>query len=166
MMPIIGHSRFLPGLTDPYFSSLSPQGPMRASKLLGTNGWLAMKTLFPSSSTSLLPQWRALQLSHLLQSLPKHTLFPRELHAFEEPCLGRDPIRGSLSTSYKHLLELHACSDPPFLAKWERELGVTFSGPQKERILFFVHKSSLCSRYQETTYKLMTHWYRTPSVLA
>lgn len=113
-----------------------------------------------------LDHWRINQLFHFLGSLPKPTHFVRKLHSFEELCLGEGPIQRSLSTSYKSLLDLHATEDPPFLAKWERDLQVTFTEPQKERILFFAQKSSMCSKYQETAYKIVTRWYRTPSVLA
>lgn len=50
---------------------------------------------------------------------------------------------------------LLSSSPTPFMNHW-RAL---------QRKLFFADKSSLCSRYQETTYKIVSRWYRTPSIL-
>lgn len=63
-------------------------------------------------------------------------------------------------------MDIQATTDSPFLAKWERDLQTTFTTQQKEHIPLFAHKSSLCSKYQEISYKFTTRWYRTPSVLA
>lgn len=166
MTPIIGHPKFEPGFSDPAFSAHSPQKILRASYLLCTNGCILGRTLFTGSGSQFLNEWRVHQLSHFLNSLPKPHLFQRPLSPFGELCLGDGPIRKSLSLSYEALLDLHAQSESPFSSNWEKDLQVTFTNQQKDRILYFTHKSSLCSNYQETTYKIMTRWYRTPSVLA
>lgn len=98
----------------------------------------------------------------------KPALFPWQLHSFEELCLGEGPNHSYLYTSNKSLLDYkpHATADLPFLVKWERDLQVTFTEPQKERILFFAQKSSFCSKYHETSYTITIRWYSTPSALA
>lgn len=166
MTSLVGHPNSIPGLTDPSFLLQAPQGLIRTSLFLGSSGWTTTENLLSGWAPLILNRWRINQLSHFFGLLPKPALFTRKLHFFEELCLGEGPIQKSLSTSYKFLLDLHATEDPPFLAKLERDLQVTFTEPQKERILFFTQKSSLYSKYQETTYKIMKRWYRTPSVLS
>lgn len=48
---------------------------------------------------------------------------------------------------------------------WERELNLTFSDNQRHHILRFTHKSLIYTKIQETNYKLLTRWYRTPVLL-
>lgn len=55
--------------------------------------------------------------------------------------------------------------DPPYLGKWERDLGRTFTEDQKTRILFFAQKASVANKYQENGFKVMSRWYHTPVVL-
>lgn len=165
MTPIIGHPRFLPGLSDPAFTGQAPKRLLHASQFLRPTGWIPTGSLVSGQTPITLDSWRARQLSRFLGSLPKHVSFSWQLHSLEELCLVDGPICSSLSRSYKTLLDMQAITDPPFLAKWERDLQTTFTTPQKECIYFFVHKSSLCSKYQEITYKLTKRWYRTPSVL-
>lgn len=81
--------------------------------------------------------------------------------SFKDLCLGGGPILKSLSVSYSILLAGTFQQDPPYLLKWERVLNSTCSEDQINQILFFAHKSSLCSKYQ-TSYKILTR--QTPSV--
>lgn len=53
----------------------------------------------------------------------------------------------------------------PSLAKWERHLNCHLSSSKRQHILKFTHKSSLCSKIQETNYKILMRWYRTPDLL-
>lgn len=122
MTPIIGHPEFTPGLTDPIFLSQSPQGLLQPFLFLKPPD--CVKNIFTSRTPLAMDQWRAIQLSYFIGSLPKPALFSRKLHSFEELCLGEGPIHRSLSTSYKTVLDLHAVMDQPFLAKWERDLRV------------------------------------------
>lgn len=131
------------------------------------SGWAQLVDLFGS-----LPQchrtgyMELLQLSCFLHSLPDPACFTRHLTPFEDLYFSEGPIRKSLSFSYHILLNFFSQQDSPYPSKWERDLNTTFTDNQKNRIFFFAHKSSLCSQYQKTTYKILSQWYRTPSVLA
>lgn len=166
MTPIIGHPDFHPGLSDRSFRLHSDRSLVRASTFCGSTGWNDPSNTYPSFNNSVLGRWKILQLSHFLRSLPEAKGFCRQPTPFEELCMGEEPIRKSLSLSYNILLNHTSQQDPPYLGKWERDLNITFTEDQKIRILFFAHKSSLCSKYQEVTFKILTRWYRTPSVLA
>lgn len=166
LTPIIGHPDFLPGISNRSFRLYPDQNLVRASSFLGPSDWRDPSDIYPSFNTSILGRWRISQFSHFLRSLPEVGGFRRQPSSFEDLCLGDGPIRKSLSYSYNILLNHTSQNDPSYLKKWERDLNVTFTEDQKNRILFFAHKSSLCSKYQEITYKILTRWYRTPSVLA
>lgn len=166
LTPIIGHLDFLPSISDRFFRLHPDQSLVRASSFIGPSGWSDPSSIYPSSGSSILGRWRILQLSHFLRSLPEAIGFRRQPTPFEDLCLGDEPVRKSLSSSYNILLAHISQHDPPYLGKWERDLNVTFTEDQKNRILLFAHKSSLCSKYQEIAYKILTRWYRTPSVLA
>lgn len=84
---------------------------------------------------------------------------------FEQLCLKGEPLRHSLSHFYALLTELEAPQELYFLQLWERDLGVSFSQAQKDRILLFAHKASLANGYQEGGYKILMRWYRTPVAL-
>lgn len=166
LTPIIGHPDFLPGISDKSFRLHPDHSLVRASFFLGPSEWSDPLGIYPSFGASILGRWKILQLTHFLKSLPDADGFRRQPTPFEELCLVDEPIRKSLSYSYNILLTITSQSVPPFLRKWERDLNTTFTEDQKTRIFLFAHKSSLCSKYQEITYKILTRWYRTPSVLA
>lgn len=166
LTPIIGHPDFIPGLSDKSFRLQPEQRMVRASSFLSPSGWVDPAGIYPTLNSSILGRWKISQLSHFIRSLPDNDCFHRQPTPFEELCLGDEPIRKSLSHSYNILLAHISQHDPPYLRKWERDLNITFTEDQKKRILLFAHKSSLCSKYQEITYKILTRWYRTPSVLA
>lgn len=51
------------------------------------------------------------------------------------------------------------------ITEWERDLDKTFNTPQRRHILRFTYKSSICTKTQETNFKILTRWYRTPANL-
>lgn len=48
---------------------------------------------------------------------------------------------------------------------WERDLQCTFTPHQKQNIIHFTYRSSICTKMQETNYKILTRWYNTPAKL-
>lgn len=52
------------------------------------------------------------------------------------------------------------------MREWERELGVTFSPAQLQKIVKLSHVSSITTKTQELCYKCTSHWYKTPARLA
>lgn len=71
----------------------------------------------------------------------------------------------ALSLTYTMLITPPEGYQPLSLLGWERELNRTFSDNQRHHILRFTHKSSICTKIQETNHKLLTRWYRTPVLL-
>lgn len=112
-----------------------------------------------------LDYFRAMQLGAYIRSKTKIYPVIRELSRFEQRCLDEESMRPSLAYFYEVLTSLEAPQDLNFIQAWEREMGTTFSQRQKVKILKSIHKTSVASRYQEGGYKILTRWYRTPSVL-
>lgn len=53
----------------------------------------------------------------------------------------------------------------PHWAKWEADLDCTFTTEERNKILQNVQKASCCVRYQESSFKILTRWYRTLQTL-
>lgn len=53
----------------------------------------------------------------------------------------------------------------PFFRKWEIDLGRTFSEDQKTNMIQSIFKTATCTKLQETNYKIISQWYRTPEIL-
>lgn len=55
--------------------------------------------------------------------------------------------------------------DLSFIQKWETYLQTIISQSQKDRVIIFVHKTSIVRTNQVRGYKLLTRWYRTPVIV-
>ena len=108
---------------------------------------------------------RQLQLEAFLRT--KADIYPvvRSPSRFEQICLDGNSIRHSLSYFYAMLTKLDRPQEFTFIQAWEKDLGLIFTQEQKDRILRFTHKASIASKYEEGGYKILTRWYRTPTVL-
>lgn len=84
---------------------------------------------------------------------------------FEDLCSTQGPARGTLSQLYLLLTESQGQVELPWVHKWELDLGRTFTAAQRRKIVTLALKSSVCSKIQETNYKVLTRWYLTPSRL-
>ena len=61
-------------------------------------------------------------------------------------------MKHAISTLYTMVIELKAPQNPGFIQTCEREMGVTFSEAQKNKIFRFTHKVSIAMRYQKGSY--------------
>ena len=73
--------------------------------------------------------------------------------------------KGTISTLYKILLKIGERSIPPFIEKWERELGSQRDKATIERMLTLTHSSAVDSRTAEMSFKCIAGWYMTPDKL-
>lgn len=89
-----------------------------------------------------------------------------DLTPFERTYMTGGPIRWALSPSHKELLIAHSRGDAVLLLKLETDLETTFLENQKDCILVFAHKGTICNRYQEISYKIITRWYKMQNKLA
>lgn len=123
-----------------------------ASQFKTHKGWPSFNSLRRADSLYHLDVWKALQVCHLLLSLPAHGDFNRQLTAFGSLCTQRDPLRHSLSQS--------CTPSSPNLQKMVF-LFFLLNGaglePQKTcRLLYFTLKSPLCTKIQEINLKSLS----------
>lgn len=87
----------------------------------------------------------------------------RQLTELEHICHRQEPIRHGLLLIYVSQIRPETGFIPGFLSKWESDLETRFTDLQKKS-LHFAQKFSMATRIQETSYKVLTRWYRVPTV--
>lgn len=100
---------------------------------------------------------------HFLLSLPSPRGFSCQLTTFEEYCSEEGTLPRVLSKAYNLLNCPIEKPDLQCLKHWETDLWHSFSIKQKCNIIQFALKSTICTKIQETNYKILTRWYRTPN---
>lgn len=66
-----------------------------------------------------------------------------------------------LSAAYQLLIMPPDNHQPPCLGAWENDIKSKLSPRQRQNILYSTYKSSICTRIQETKFKIVTRWYNT-----
>lgn len=150
MVPIPGNPDFLPGCRGPVFRYLTAEGRWpHLHDFLGPTGQLTADAGMPGSDPPL-DFLSGLQLRNFLRRCARTPGILRQLTELEQICHRKEPTHHCLSLIYSSLISPAEGFMPPFLSKWEEELGVQFTKPQREKILHFAQKSSLATRVQET----------------
>lgn len=67
--------------------------------------------------------------------------------------------------AYSWLQLKHNKNPDNFKVLWEKELATTFKEEQWTKACTLAHKSSITTKMQETSYKMLTHCYATPEKL-
>lgn len=101
----------------------------------------------------LMDEWRYLQLGHFVSSLPQPIRSGEDLSELERLCLV-DSTKGILSKIYKLLLSGEGTEVPPFIRKWERELGSQKDNTIR-KILELNHSSAVDINTAEMNYKCL-----------
>lgn len=165
LRPILGTPEFNPGCTDPIFRSLRNAGYSQVSHYIVGGRWPSIEELMRPEGPFHLDFLRALQLKHFLKTLPPPENFDRTLTTYEIYCSGEGVLPHTLSATYQLLITSPENYQIPTLRTWERDMQCNFTSRQKQNILYFTFKSSICTKMQETNYKLVTRWYNTPDKL-
>lgn len=163
-LPSIGKSSFPPGYTDSYFKHISSQGKFRVCDYL-VDSRLKTRAEIQLMLNPPLDPWRLQQLTHFLSCLRRQGWSNRLNSPLENLCLAKAPSTHGVSEAYKVLIHPPEGFVPGFLWKWERDLDKTFSDEQHDHILYFVPCSSVVSKHQELSYKILTQWHKVPSLL-
>lgn len=165
LTPILGNPKFFPGLSSSQFQTLRRSNCVLASQFVQQNKWPSISELMDPVGPFKLLFWNAARIHHFLQTFPNPQSYTRPLTTFEECCKDTEPLPQTL---YKMYSLLNTPPQPPRLPcimKWETDLQRTFTTVQKQNMISFSLKSSICTKVQETNYKILTRWYLTPSRL-
>uniref|UniRef100_A0A8C5MYT0 Reverse transcriptase domain-containing protein n=1 Tax=Leptobrachium leishanense TaxID=445787 RepID=A0A8C5MYT0_9ANUR len=102
------------------------------------------------------------RLRHFVNSLPRGFRPLRRLTPFEDFCRLALPLSRSISTIYA-LLQKHDTALPPFCGRWETLLELDFTPEVWSKTIYLTLHGSQAFKMIETSYKLLTFWYYTPS---
>uniref|UniRef100_A0A8C5MTU0 Reverse transcriptase domain-containing protein n=1 Tax=Leptobrachium leishanense TaxID=445787 RepID=A0A8C5MTU0_9ANUR len=105
------------------------------------------------------------QIKSFLKKLKGNTSMTRQLTQFESICLRAAPLAHSISLLHSLLRKIDGDS-PDFMARWERTLGSPISEEAWTKTMTLTHSGSPINKLQESSYKFLVFWYRTPTLLA
>lgn len=109
--------------------------------------------------------WRKIWLNHFLYKLLTQPSPRNDYTTYELECLQSEPIRHSISKMYSLLTLLAQTTRPCNWEKWEKDLDISISPTDRNRILKLMHKSSCSALAQESNYKIVSRWFRNPQIL-
>lgn len=155
LTPIVGNPAFNPGLNDPRFLDLKTVERSQVRHFLINGQWKNRQHIMEDPALAGLSFWQKIQLTHFIGSLPSLVAFRRQLTSFELLSLEQSPLRHAISLTYQLLIAQPPDFRPPYIVKWERELGVQFTEKQIDRLLLFSCKTSICARHQESGFKIL-----------
>uniref|UniRef100_A0A8C5QKU6 Reverse transcriptase domain-containing protein n=1 Tax=Leptobrachium leishanense TaxID=445787 RepID=A0A8C5QKU6_9ANUR len=162
MTPVVHNEEYLPGL-DPHSIRRLVQVPTpRILHFVHDSTCRPLADLMGDSPISFLHTFHYAQLRHYLDSLPQKHQLGRPLRSFEKLCCIKGPLSHGLSLLYSLLREAASDVPPPYMGKWENMLDVVLSDAQWSKICELIHHCSVSSKTQETAYKVLSLWYRTP----
>lgn len=109
--------------------------------------------------------WQALQLQHYLTSLPRLQSKQTPLTPLETICTQESAIRHQLLLMHDMIAQPSEDYKPGYVLQRERELNRSFTPKQLREMNDGTLRSLVNSKTQETNYKILSRWYRTPVVL-
>lgn len=165
LVPILGNPQFILCLWKGSFDTLIKRGLYQASHLVRAGCWPTFQELTDRNGSYQLDFWRMVQLRHFLHTMCPPESLDRSSLPFEKYCMEKGPLLHTLSKMYALLVKPWENFRLPFLRKWELDLSRTFSEGQSTNIIHSTFKTATCMKMQETNFKILSQWYRTPAVL-
>lgn len=77
---------------------------------------------------------------------------------FEKLCMSACPIHYSISVLYVMLQSAESRGKPVHIREWERDLQNTFTEAQLDHLYRLTHASSVNTKMQENSFKLLIRW--------
>lgn len=162
LTPVTDNPSFSPGVNESRFQALKGCNRSQLRHFIRNGKWMTREELMDDPLLASLSFWQKVQLAHFLRAQHSPAPFLRALTAFELLCSEQEPLRHAISLTYQLLISPPEGFRPPYLAKWERVLGIKLNERQAERIFLFTYKTSICAAQQEAGFKVLSHWYFTP----
>lgn len=150
---------FQPGTFLAFLAGADPTDGLWAGTLLDS------EHLASQSPDAHITPWTYIQLRHFFQTSAHTTKMSWPLTPFEHICSKADPQQHVISTVYGLLGEHTPLNTDKACRAWERDLAVDISLEGWECIFHVIHKGLVNVSTQETNYKRMSRWYRTPALI-
>ncbi|KAM9320234.1 coiled-coil domain-containing protein 80 [Gastrophryne carolinensis] len=164
LTPIRRNPAFPPGKDPSFLGDCKGPSPLRVYHLLDRGTFIDKQKLQITleREISILSY---LQLRHFLLTNDIKVGVKNEPTEFEKACLGMGPESHLLSWAYGMLRQGERREGKPWEGRWEADLGRSLSEEEWGDVYKNAHKGLISSSMQETNYKLITRWYRTPELL-
>lgn len=109
----------------------------------------------------MIDEWRYLQLRHFVEKQP-HPIRYGEDHTPLERLYMREKSKNDIARIYKILSARDDLDVPPYIKKWENELGSRRNKDTMHKIMKLTHSSVVNLKMVEMNYKCLARWYTTP----
>lgn len=161
MTPQFGNRDFVPALTSDSFLIWHKKN----RTLSATHELLSYDILQNSCPENVLSWLSYRQLRSFLSDSAVRDAIAQDKTPLENFLLLASQASHVLSSVYSFLRSPPEVSSLPFVRAWESELGTTFSEQEWLKSFILTHKLPVACFAQEKNYKILTRWYRYPTLL-
>lgn len=166
MTPLFGNADFPPALDRESFLIWHRRDRIRLVQTLSPSHNLITYETLKNSCPGMVQPWLSYrQLSSFLTDSAVRTELLKDKTPFEGYLLLTSQATHVLSSIYDFMQNPPEPSSLPFVRAWEAELGVTFSEQEWLKSFILQHKLPVACFSQEKNYKILTRWYRYPTLL-
>lgn len=165
LSPILFNPQFPPGMEHHPLSNKQPDIGLRKHHILQEGKLISrdhMNTLWAEPNLSLLEYW---QLKRYVNSLQNKADLSEALTDFENLWMSHTPQRHVISRIHNMLWDNIQADEGIACKAWAKDLDIELTSKSWDKIYRSVHKGSINVSIQETNYKIISRWYRTPSIL-
>lgn len=138
-----------------------PGQPFLFRQILTSSSLKSYEELVPDTARSFLMRLNAIFYRTNRDQLCLH----RDLSPFESLCIDKSPPSHLVSVIYSLVCATPLADKTSFQLSWEKELECTISLEDWSKSFLLAHKSTVSSKAQELNFKILSRWYRVPSLL-
>lgn len=109
--------------------------------------------------------WRYLQLRHFVEKLPHPIRHGDDYRPLEQLCM-RKKSKNNIASIYKIISARDDLEAPPYIKKWENELGSRRNKYTIDKIMKLTHSSAVDIKTIEMNFKCLARWYATPDKIS
>ncbi|XP_018418248.1 PREDICTED: collagen alpha-6(VI) chain-like [Nanorana parkeri] len=162
LTPIRMNPAFPPGQHSAFLARWSPDKSPTANLFFDRQGkFRTLSDLNANSQANPMPLWTYFQIRHYLTA---HNIRPRvirPLSHFDKLCNSHGRITHLIFETYG-LLSDSPSQPSPASEAWNRDLSISLSPQDWEKMDNLLLKGSSNVQIQETNYKIQSRWYKTP----
>uniref|UniRef100_A0A8C5QFF1 Reverse transcriptase domain-containing protein n=1 Tax=Leptobrachium leishanense TaxID=445787 RepID=A0A8C5QFF1_9ANUR len=164
LLPLEHNPDFAPGVRETLRQRLTRGARVSALSVLRDGTFASLEGAPGDPPPALLDLFNFHQVQHYLRRVPGNTKLARPLTHFETLCSRGQRVEHTVSAFYL-LIRGVGPKVPSYMGRWERERGEEITQEQWNKILILVHSGSQAMAIVETSFKLLTFWYRSPHLL-